>query len=151
MSDDFAANLADEVTRFNQYAAAGEDPDFQRGEFLYDQETPFPPMVAEPTVTEWPSADQANPAMYPLRENGPYYAVLVAASAVDTNGGPVINPDAQVLRFDGTPIVGLYGAGNCVASPGVNAYYGAGMTLGVAHAWGYAAARHAVASPETSA
>ncbi|HEV2528509.1 MAG TPA: FAD-binding protein [Thermomicrobiales bacterium] len=151
LTENFAANLVDEVATFNEYARTGEDPDFQRGEFLYDQETPFPPMVAEPTVTEWPSPDQPSKAMYPLRDSGPYYAVIVAASAVDTNGGPIINPDGQVVRFDGTPIVGLYGAGNCVASPGVNAYYGAGMTLGVAHAWGYAAARHAVSSEEKSA
>ena len=144
----FAANLIDEVTKFNSYAAIGVDPDYQRGDFLYDQETPFPPMTAAPTVTEWPSADQPNPGMYPLRESGPYYAVIVAASAVDSNGGPIINSNGQILNINDEPVVGLYGAGNCVASPGVNAYWGAGMTLGNAHAWGYAAAKHAVASEE---
>ena len=86
--------------------------------------------------------------MYPLRESGPYYAVIVAASAVDSNGGPIINSNGQILNVNDEPVVGLYGAGNCVASPGVNAYWGAGMTLGNAHAWGYAAAKHAVASEE---
>jgi 3-oxosteroid 1-dehydrogenase len=151
LAPDFAANMIDEVAKFNGYAAAGVDPDFQRGDFLYDQETPFPPTAEAPTVTEWPSADQPSTAMYPLRETGPYYAVVVAASAVDTNGGPIINTNGQVLNIDDQPIAGLYGAGNCVASPGVNAYWGAGMTLGNAHAWGYAAAKHAVESEEKSA
>jgi hypothetical protein len=81
--------------------------------------------------------------MYPLAETGPYYAIIVAASAVDTNGGPVINPNGQVLSYSGEPIEGLYGSGNAVASPGVNAYWVGGMTLGNAHVWGYRAAKHA--------
>lgn len=151
VSDDFAASLAAEVEKFNGYARDGKDLDFQRGETLYESDTPFPPMVANPTVTEWPSADQPNSAMYPLSDTGPYYCVIVGPSIVDTNGGPVINSDGQILTIDNEPVVGLYGAGNCVASPGVNAYWGAGMTLGNAHCWGYAAGKHAVESAEKSA
>jgi succinate dehydrogenase/fumarate reductase flavoprotein subunit len=86
--------------------------------------------------------------MYPLAETGQYYAIIVAAAAVDTNGGPVINRYGQVITMEGNPIEGLYGAGNCIASPGVNAYWSGGMTLGVAHTFGYAAARHAHESAE---
>jgi 3-oxosteroid 1-dehydrogenase len=75
-------------------------------------------------LTPYPSAGQPNVAMYPLGAEGPYYAFIVTASAVDTNGGPVINPDGQLIRWDGTPIEGLYGAGNCIANPSVNAYWG---------------------------
>ncbi len=150
LADDFAATLAAEVEKFNGFARAGEDLGFGRGESLYDTETPFPPMVEQPTVTEWPSADQPNPAMYPLSDSGPYYCVVVGPSIVDTNGGPVINSDGQILNIDNEPIAGIYGAGNCVASPGVNAYWGAGMTLGQAHCWGYAAGKHAVESAEKS-
>ncbi|HEU0164513.1 MAG TPA: FAD-binding protein [Thermomicrobiales bacterium] len=151
LGDDFAANLVAEVEKYNGYAKTGIDPDFERGKFLYDQDTPLPPFTAKPTVTKWPSDDQPNSAMYPLSATGPYYALVVAQSAVDTNGGPVINSNGQILNIDEQPIAGLYGAGNCVASPGVNAYWGAGMTLGNAHTWGYAAAKHVVASPEKSA
>lgn len=151
LADDFAESLAAEVAKFNGYARDGYDPDFHRGETLYETDTPFPPMVASPTVTEWPSADQPNSAMYPLSDTGPYYCVIVGPSIVDTNGGPVINSDGQILNIDNQPISGLYGAGNCVASPGVNAYWGAGMTLGNAHCWGYAAGKHAIESAEKSA
>lgn len=151
LTDDFAENLVAEVAKFNGYARDGVDPDFNRGGTLYETDTPFPPMVANPTVTEWPSADQPNSAMYPLSDSGPYYCVIVGPSIVDTNGGPVINSDGQILDINNQPIVGLYGAGNAVASPGVNAYWGAGMTLGNAHCWGYAAGKHAVESAEKSA
>lgn len=144
---DFKTNLVAEVATFNEYAAAGEDPDFHRGALRYDRDVPFGPTSGNQTI-EYPSADQKNVAMYPLAESGPYYAFIQAAAAVDTNGGPVINADAQIVRWDGSAIEGLYGAGNCIANPGVNAYWGAGATLGNAHVWGYLAAMHAVASSE---
>lgn len=151
LTDDFADNLVAEVAKFNEYAKNGKDLDFNRGGTRYETDTPLAPYAATKTLTEWPSADQPNSAMYPLTETGPYYCVITGPSIVDTNGGPVINSDGQILNIDNEPISGLYGAGNCVASPGVNAYWGAGMTLGNAHCWGYAAAKHAVESAEKSA
>ena len=121
--------------------------DFRRGEFPYDVDVPAGPYGAD---VPYPADDQANVAMYPLSEEGPYYAMIIAPSAVDTNGGPVINADAQIVTWEGEPVVGLYGAGNCVASPSVNAYWGAGQTLGSAHVFGYAAGKHAHNAPETS-
>jgi predicted oxidoreductase len=150
LGETFAENFIAEVALFNEFAAVGDDLEFQRGNFRYDQEWPAPPNAPTADLTEWPSANQPSPAMYPLSDTGPYYAFIVAASAVDTNGGPVINTSAQIVTWNDEPIEGLYGAGNCISNPSVNAYWGGGATLGNAHVWGYTAAVHAHNSTEKS-
>jgi hypothetical protein len=150
LSENFTETFVAEVAKFNEYASTGDDLDFQRGNFSYDVQVPHGPVAETPTI-EYPSADQASVAMYPLAAEGPYYAFIVTASAVDTSGGPVINSNGQILTWADEPVVGLYGAGNCVACPGVNAYWGGGATLGNAHTWGHQAAKHAHNSAGTSA
>jgi succinate dehydrogenase/fumarate reductase flavoprotein subunit len=56
-----------------------------------------------------------------------------------TKGGPVINSDAQIVTMDGTPIPGLFGAGNAVTSIFGAAYPGGGATLGPGVTFGYVA------------
>ena len=103
----FAENLKKTIARFNEYAKSGVDADFHRGEFNYDREwTTFPPTV--PGV-EWPPKDTKNYTMFPLSANGSYYAIILGAGTLDTNGGPLINERAQVLDTKNQPIPGLYG------------------------------------------
>ena len=139
LSDDFVQNLHDTVNRFNNFAVEGVDHDFQRGSTM--MELAWNLMERDGTP---------NPTMAPLADNGPYYASIVGAGVLDTNGGPLINTAAQILGFDLQPIVGLYGAGNCVATPAGAAYWGPGTTIGLALTYGFIAGRNAAREPEKS-
>lgn len=140
LDKDFLDALQTTVREYNDYARDGVDTRFHRGENAYDLEwTTFPP--TNPNA-KWPPDGSKNISMYPLADTGPYYAIILAAGTLDTNGGPVIDRNGRVLGWDGAPIPGLYGAGNCIASPTANAYWGAGATIGSAMTFGYLAALH---------
>ncbi len=141
----FKENLKKTAASFNSYARTGTDPDFHRGDFDYDREwATFPPTVPG---TTWPPEGTKNYTMYPLAETGPYYAVILGAGTLDTNGGPLINHKAQVIDTENKPTAGLYGAGDCIASPTANAYWGGGSTIGPAMTFGYIAGLNAVQEP----
>lgn len=142
LSDDFARNLEATVQRFNGFAESGEDEDFQRGAAAYDREWMGVFSVMQPGG-KWPAPKGPNITMYPFQSKGPYYAIILAGGALDTSGGPAIDASARVLDTHGQPIPGLYGAGNCIASPSREAYYGAGHTLSMATTFGFIAANHA--------
>ena len=78
----------DTITRFNEGAYAGEDPDFHRGQSAYDR------YYGDPTVTP-------NPNLRPLTR-GPFYAVKMVLSDLGTCGGLRADDRARVLREDGT-------------------------------------------------
>ncbi len=137
----FAENLKQTVSRFNSFADSGIDLDFHRGDFDYDREwTTFPPTAPG---TKWPPEGTKNYTMYPLSKQGPYFAVILAPGTLDTNGGPIINAKGQVLDTEYAPIPGLYGAGDCIASPTANSYWGGGSTIGPAMTFGYLAGLNA--------
>ncbi len=84
----------DTITRFNDGAHAGADPDFHRGQSAYDR------YYGDPTITP-------NPNLRPLTK-GPFYAVKMVLSDLGTCGGLRADDRARVLREDGTVIDGLY-------------------------------------------
>jgi succinate dehydrogenase/fumarate reductase flavoprotein subunit len=129
----FAGNLQNEVTRFNSFAAAGKDDDFRRGETEIQVAWNGPARAG----------NTKSPTMAPFSSSGPYYCILIGGGTLDTKGGPTINAKGQVLNMAGAPIPGLYGAGNCIASPAGQAYWSAGGTLGPALTFGYLAGANA--------
>ena len=149
LAPDFAGNLKKTIARFNGFARSGKDDEFGRGAAAYDREWQpvFSPMRAG---SGWPANDAPNVTMCPFRDQGPYYAIILAAGALDTNGGPMIDASARVLDTTDKPIAGLYGTGNCIASPSRLAYWGAGCTLGLSLTFGYIAATAAHLEPRGS-
>jgi hypothetical protein len=74
---------------------------------------------------------------------GPFYAVELSPSMLNTQGGPRRNERAQIVRPDGTPIPRLYSAGE-LGSIYSYLYQGTG-NIGECLAFGRIAARNAVA------
>jgi succinate dehydrogenase/fumarate reductase flavoprotein subunit len=147
LAANFPEGLQAQIEQFNRDARAGKDSQFRRGLYPYDLDWHKNVDSIERTDTRWPHNPGPNFTMYPFSEQGPYHAIIVGAGMLDTNGGPVISPRAQVLDTHGRPIPGLYGAGNCVASPTGQGYWGAGSTLGPALTFGTLAGRNAVLEP----
>jgi 3-oxosteroid 1-dehydrogenase len=121
--------LAETVRVFNRHAVEGVDPDFGRGESVYDH------FYGDP-------ARRPNPNLGPL-ERPPFVALEVHPGAIGTKGGARVNGHAQVLRVDGQPIPGLYAAGNVMAGVMGAGYPGAGSTIAAAMTFGWLAGRHA--------
>jgi hypothetical protein len=146
LAGDFAKALPKTVARWNQMCARGVDEDFARGAGIYDRDWHAKIWsFANPGTKH--ALTQKNVTMHALSGRGPYYAIILAAGTLDTNGGPVINRRAQVLDAAGQPIAGLYGAGNCIASPTGPYYFAGGGTLGPAVAFGCIAGEGAAAEP----
>ncbi len=127
------ATLADTVTRFNEHARRGEDPEFGRGATEHDR------YYADRRVTP-------NPSLAPL-DSAPYYALRCEPGDLDTKGGLACDEHARVLDTSGNVIPGLYAAGNASAAVMGDTYPGAGATIGSAMTFAYIAARHAMDNP----
>jgi 3-oxosteroid 1-dehydrogenase len=149
LAKDFSENLKKTIHRFNGFARAGVDEDFGRGKYELDREffgTMSLPRDAEAMKGQKFSTN-TNRTMYPISDTGPYYAIMLGLGLLDTTGGPVVNDSGQMVDYDGKPIPGLYGAGNCIAAPSGEAYYGAGGTVGPGMTFGYISANHAHGAP----
>jgi len=121
--------LTETVRRWNAACSIGTDPEFGRGEGAYQR------FCGDPAITP-------NPSLGSL-DQPPFYAVEVLAGTIGTKGGPVTDTDGQVLRADGSPIPGLYAAGNVAAFWTADGYPGPGATLAAGMTMGYRAGRHA--------
>lgn len=145
LAEDFEANLAADIGHFNEAAKNGVDPVFHRGETPNERAFQF--WGVEPL----PDNPYPNIAMYPIAEAGPYYAIILGAGTLDTKGGPVTDAGGRVLDAQHRALPGLFGAGNCVAAPAHQAYWGGGSTIGPAMVFGFLAGAAAAGGDATSA
>ncbi len=105
--------LEESVQRWNASCAGGKDTEFGRRKMLV-----------------------------PIGK-GPYYAIELSPSMLNTQGGPRRNERGQIVRPDDTPIPRLYSAGE-MGSIYSYLYQGTG-NIGEAFAFGRISARHAAA------
>lgn len=107
------AALGDSVSRWNRSCNSKRDADFGR------------------TLMMAPIVD------------GPFYAIELSPSMLNTQGGPRRNETGQIVRPDGTPIPRLYSAGE-LGSIYSYLYQGTG-NIGECLAFGRISGRNAVA------
>ena len=114
----------------SKYRAAveGVDPDFRRGESVYDH------FYGDPE-------HKPNPNLGTI-EKGPFYALKVVVGDLGTFDGITTDVVGHVLDAGGRPIDGLYAVGNDRASVMGGNYPGAGITLGPIMTFGYITGRH---------
>jgi 3-oxosteroid 1-dehydrogenase len=129
------SQLAETARQVSEYARAGKDPAFGRGDSLYDR------FYGDPKM-------QPNPCLGPL-ERPPFYAIQIDPGDFGTCGGLVVDSRARVLDAGGEPLPGLYAAGNCAAGL-LTTYPGPGATLGPAMVFGYVAGQDLARSENAS-
>ncbi|HEY1075252.1 MAG TPA: FAD-dependent oxidoreductase [Fontimonas sp.] len=130
------ANLAKTVEKMNGFARTGVDTEFHKGETAIDT------YYSDPGV-------KPNSCLGPI-EKAPYYAVPMYPGEIGTKGGLNVDPQARVLREDGSVIAGLYAVGNTSAAVMGPTYAGAGSTLGPAMTFAYVAALDMAAAKQTA-
>ena len=116
------------VERFNGFAAAGADEDFQRG------------------ALRWRLADRAaegrkNPSLGAL-DQPPFYGLELRPSLGTTSAGLLTNAQGQVLHQRRHPIAGLYASGVVAARNEIGAGYQAGINLASGMTFSYLTVKH---------
>lgn len=127
-----ATGLTETLASFNENAKNGVDPDWHRGERLFDTSA-----MSDPERT-----DLVNTCLGPV-ETPPFYCMTYLPGTLGTSGGLRINENAQVLDNDGAPIDRLYASGCNAASVYGAGYPGSGGPIGAGSVMSYVAANHA--------
>ncbi|MFJ4345474.1 FAD-dependent oxidoreductase [Pseudomonas sp. NPDC089401] len=115
------------VAGFNQQAAMGQDPLFQRGASAYNRAQGDP-------------LQAPNPSLRPLLK-GPFHAVKLLPGSLGTFAGLHTDASARVLDHAGQPIPGLFAVGNDMHSIMGGHYPSGGITLGPGMTFGYLAGK----------
>lgn len=121
-----AETLRSTVETFNANAIRGVDPEFGKGESDHNR-------------AYGDAGHGPNPCLAPL-DRPPFHAVALSVGDIGTLSGLDTNGDGAVLDEHGTPIPGLFAAGNDMASAFGGAYPAGGVTIGPALTFGWRAA-----------
>jgi len=125
-----ADGLGDTIAKMNEYAKSGVDPEFGRGDTIFDRY--YGDLKVEP-----------NPNLGPI-DTAPFYAMRTYPGELGTKGGLIVDARSHVLDESGEVIPGLYATGNCTASVMGHTYPGPGATLGPTTTFGFVAALDAL-------
>jgi 3-oxosteroid 1-dehydrogenase len=125
-----ADGLEATVAKMNEYAVTGVDPEFARGETIFDRY--YGDLNQQP-----------NPNLGPI-DQPPFYGMRIWPGELGTKGGLMVDARSRVLNEHGGVIPGLYATGNCTASVMGHTYPGPGATLGPATTFGFVAVRDAL-------
>lgn len=128
LSGDFAQVVLAQIERFNNDTNSSAPDEFDRDKYPFDVQADA---LLNPALngSRWTSEKQTG-TRHPISLDGPFYCIILQGAFMGSNGGPIIDTKARILHVDGHPIKGLYGAGNCIASPAGQTYWGPGGTLG---------------------
>lgn len=126
------------AVQFNRMAGEGVDTDFGRGSNL----------SVRRFRGDW--NHQPNPNIGPV-ERAPFHGMRIRLLNTGIAAGGVrADGDGRALRADASPIPGLYVVGEASARAAAGVGYNSGYSLSRAMAFGWLAARHAVAMPATA-
>ena len=128
-----AQGLVTTLERYNAAARDGRDPEFGRGDTLFNR--------VNGDATQLP-----NPCVAPI-EHAPFYAVRIVPGSLGTFIGLATDADGRVLDRNRRPIGGLYAVGNDMSSIMGGYYPSGGITLGPAMTFAFIAAHHAAGVP----
>ena len=123
-----AACLEQTVQRFNRFAAAGHDEDFQRGELRW-------------RLADRSAEGRRNPSLGSL-DQPPFYGLELRPSLGTTSAGLLADANGQVLHQRRHPIPGLYASGVVAVRNELGAGYQAGLNLASAMTFSLLAVRH---------
>jgi succinate dehydrogenase/fumarate reductase flavoprotein subunit len=128
-----ADGLASTVDEYNKHAHQGQDPEFGKGADIYQH------LNGDLSI-------KPNPNIAPIQD-GPYYAVTLLPGDIGTFAGLRSDEIGRALSAEGSPIPGLFVAGNDAASFMGGTYPAAGITIGPAMTFGYLTAHHLAGKP----
>ena len=121
-------NLVETIKKNNEYSKTGKDLEFNRGYSSFNHKLGDKTNINNPNL---------GPIIKP-----PFYSLKIEAATLGTATGLKTDENCRVYNSKGSPIEGLYAAGNDMTSMMRGFYPGGGITIGPAIAFSYQIAEY---------